>query len=130
MLQRGRSTSVHPLIALFVGLALTACSDPARSQDAGTTGTSAGTPLQANAAVDTALNMYAALEYCDVDGDRLEKLKQDMKDLANQQRGTSSAEFDAAFEAGLPTARQAVESEAAANPAETKKFCQAERGGA
>lgn len=135
MLQRGPSTSVHPLIAILVGLALTACSDPARSQ-----GAAAGTPSSSqdtetaemptgapNPVVDTALNAYTALEYCDVDGDRLKGLKQKMKDLASQQQGMSSAQFDAAFEAGLPAARQATEANAAANPAEMEAGCEQAR---
>lgn len=129
MLQRGPSTSVHPLIAVLIGMALTSCSDSARSQDAEAAGVPADMSNPALAlVVDTALNTYAALEYCDVESDRLKKLKQDMGSLAEQQ-GIPSAQFDAAFEAGLPEARQTTEANAAANPAETKQFCDAERGG-
>ncbi len=127
MIQRGTSTSVHPLAAMAIGLALTACSDPARSQDAGAASVPSGMP---NPAVDTALNAYTALEYCDVDDDRLKELKRKMKDLANQQQGMSPAQFDAAFEARLPAARQATEANAATNPAEMEAGCETVRNGA
>lgn len=136
MLQRGRSTSVHPLIALFAGLALTACSDTAHSQGEGA---ASDKPSQAASApsevagpphggLEIALGAYSTLEYCEVDSGRLQAYKQKMKDTVTKKlQRMTPAQFDAAFDAGLPAAREAAAAAAAANPAETEKNCEAER---
>lgn len=135
MFQRSPSTSVHPLLAAFVGLVLVACSDPAQSQNVGGVDQSVDsvdmpeTPKPYTAAVNMALNLYAALEYCDVGDDRLQKSKQRMIDLATMKMGATEAQFNAAFEAGLPVARKDAQANAAANPAEAKAFCETEREG-
>lgn len=128
MFQRSPSALVQPLVAAFIGLALAVCSGPAQSQNVDDIDMPE-TPKRYTAVVNSTLNMYTALEHCDVGADRLQKFKQRMMAKATTQMGVTAAQFNAAFEAGLPAAREEVDAHATAKPAETKKFCETERAG-
>lgn len=117
--------STRLIMAMAIGLGLASFS----SQSVHAAGAvPADTPTRASMILQMGLPTYAALEYCDVGEGRLDKMKQRMRKMASQQ-GVSAASFDAAFKAGLAKERKAVIANAAAHPEQTRKFCEAERGG-
>lgn len=76
-----------------------------------------------------AADMYAYLEFCDVDDERLQKVKQDMRNLAAKSPVGTPDSFDGAFAAALPAAREETQAEAAANPTQMEQNCEKERRG-
>lgn len=115
-----RLSYVLTLAMAVVALGLTATTAQAQTPPPG-----AFPPGMLGPAAMTA-DLYAALEYCEVDEDRLESFKNDMRAKA---QGIPPERFDEMFAAALPEARQEVEANAAAHPEETEQFCEIERGG-
>lgn len=120
------------LVVALTAFVMAACSNPAHSQgaaEASAAAAPAGDPqgvpglppelMGGSIAAKVAVSLYVGAEHCGASASRLDDIKKKFKAKAVQ-HGESSGDFDAAFKAALPAARQNVAEKAATTPADEK----------